>query len=172
MNHRSSALISTLVMAAATLATPGCASAPRGRPIPTGGIETGSGSLNETRKAMEGTWKLASLEVVDTKGGHRPVKAGGSLTYDGFGNMTVRGVIEDPALRDTLVIDYTGRITIDPAKHEFYPADLASERPLEQGQAAAISPDKVRRYELSGNQFVVTYLDASSKPTAVIKWQR
>ena len=172
MTHRSTALICTIGVAITTLASSGCASAPRERPIRTEKIETGSGSVNDTRKALEGTWKLASLEVVNAQGARRQVKAGGSLTYDGFGNMTVRGVIEDPALKDTLVLDYTGRITIDTARHEFYPADLASERPAEAGQIAPIAPDKLRRYELSGNSFVVTYLDAAAKPTAVIRWER
>jgi hypothetical protein len=71
--------------------------------------------------------------------------------------MTVRGVIEDPGLKDTPpVLDYTGRITIDAVRHEFYPADLVTDRPVDQRQVVRISPDKVRRYELSGNEFVVT----------------
>ena len=86
--------------------------------------------------------------------------------------MTVRGVIEDAALQDTLVIDYTGRITIDTARHQFYPADLASDRPVDPGQIAPIAPDKIRQYELNGDTFVVTYLDAAARPTAVIRWQR
>jgi hypothetical protein len=159
------------LVAIAALAIGACAGAPRERPLQTGPIETGAGSLNDTRKALEGTWKLASLEVVD-HGARRPIKAGGDLTYDRFGNMTVRGVIEDPGLKETLVIDYSGRITIDVVRHEFYPADLVTDRPVDQSQVMRISPDKVRRYELSGNEFVVTYLDASATPTAVITWRR
>jgi hypothetical protein len=121
---------------------------------------------------LEGRWALDSLEVVDAGGGRRKVKAGGALVYDGFGNMTVRGVVDEPGLKETLVLDFSGRITIDPVKHEFYPADLKFERPFEQADIAPISPDKVRRYELSQTAFVVTYLDATSKPTAVIRWRR
>jgi hypothetical protein len=62
---------------------------------------------------VEGTWSLASLEVVDASGGRRKVNASGQLSYDVFGNMAVRGVIEDPALRSTLVLDFNGRIVID-----------------------------------------------------------
>jgi hypothetical protein len=47
-----------------------------------------------------------------------------------------------------------------------------TDRPVDPDQVVRISPDKVRRYELSGNDFVVTYLDASAKPTAVITWRR
>jgi hypothetical protein len=55
-----------------------------------------------------------------------------------------------------------------PVRHEFYPADLVTDRPVDQGQVAGVSPDKVRRNELSGNEFVVTYLDGSATPEAVI----
>jgi hypothetical protein len=59
-----------------------------------------------------------------------------------------------------------------PVRHEFHPADLVTDRPVDQGQVARISPDKVRRCELSGNELVVTCLDASATPTAVITWRR
>jgi len=39
-------------------------------------------------------------------------------------------------------------------------------------QIEAVSPDKVRQYELAGDTFTVTYLDAASKPTAVAVWHR
>jgi hypothetical protein len=92
--------------------------------------------------------------------------------YDAFGSMNVRGVVEDPALTDTLVIDFQGRIVIDTVRLEFYPADLVTDRPVDPSQIVPISPEKVRRYELSGNSLVVTYLDKSAKPTAVIRWSR
>ena len=149
-----------------------CAASSRQRPIEGADVNTGAGSLAAERKAFEGTWRLESLEVVQAGGARRPVKAGGQLTYDAFGNMTVRGVIEDPALRDQLILDYTGRITIDHIKHEFYPADLESDRPAPAAAIDKISPDKVRRYELSGNSFVVTYLDKAGQPTAVARWRR
>lgn len=171
MSHRSADPELALALAALAFAW-SCAAGPRPGQIPIGDIESGPGSLTATRKALEGTWTLDSLEVVDAKGARRPVKAGGQLTYDSFGNMTVRGVIEDPALRDTLVLEYTGRITIDNVKHEFYPADLQSDRPVEASDIGPISPDKVRRYELAGNSFVVTYIDKAANPTAVIRWRR
>jgi hypothetical protein len=86
--------------------------------------------------------------------------------------MSVHGAVDDPASRSRVPLEYQGRIVIDTSKHEFYPADLVSDKPLEPEQMAPISPDKVRRYELSGDSFVVTYLDSSAKPTAVITWRR
>jgi hypothetical protein len=159
-------------VAAVALGAWGCHSAPVQKPIYGGPVETGPGSLEATRRAFEGTWKLQTLEVVDARGAHRRVKASGQLMYDAFGSMNVRGAIEDPALTDPLVIDFQGRIVIDTVRHEFYPADLVSDRPVDPSQIVPISPEKVRRYELSGNSLVVTYFDKAAKPTAVIHWSR
>jgi hypothetical protein len=136
------------------------------------GDAAGTGSLEAVRQALAGSWTLTSLDLVDAKGSHRTVKASGQLTYDAFGAMNIRGVIDDAALRGAVVLDYQGRIVIDRVKKEFYPADLTTDRPVEPGQIAPVSPDKVRRYELSGDSLVVTYLDASSRPTAVASWRR
>ena len=35
-----------------------------------------------------------------------------------------------------------------------------------------ISPDKVRKYELTDRTFTVTYVDEHSKPTAIASWTR
>ena len=158
--------------AALALGVSACKGGPTKRPMRTSAVDTGIGSLEATRRALEGTWNLASLEVVDAAGASRPVKAAGQLTYDAFGNMTVKGVIEEAALKGSLVLDYDGRIVIDTAKHQFVPAALTSDRPVDPAQIAPISPDKIRRYELSADTFVVTYLDASGKPTAIARWRR
>jgi len=172
VRQRAIGLAVIIGIAGAGLAASGCAQNNSMRSERIGLANTGPGSLNATRKALEGAWTLASLELVDAQGARRPVKAAGQLSYDAYGNMNVRGVIEDPAERGPIVLDYQGRILIDTAKLEFYPADLASDRPVEPGQAAAIAPDKVRKYELTADSFVVTYLDAAAKPTAVAHWRR
>ena len=107
-----------------TLNVSACKGGPTKRPMRTSAVDTGAGSLEATRRALEGTWTLASLEVVDAAGAGKPVKAAGQLTYDAFGNMTIKGVIEEPALKGSLVLDYDGRIVIDTAKHQFVPAAL------------------------------------------------
>ena len=172
MVHRWAAMRVGVGVVTLALAGWGCKSAPLDRPIKLGPVDTGPGSVEATRRALEGSWTLASLEVVDAGGARRPVKASGQLQYDAYGNMKVRGVIEDPALQKTLVLDYDGRIVIDTAKHQFYSENLVSERPVDPGQVAPIAPDKVSRYELSADAFVVTYVDASGNPTAVARWRR
>jgi hypothetical protein len=158
--------------AALVFTTWGCAAAPLERPLPTTRIDKGAGTLESTRKALEGTWKLQSLDVVQADGKTKRVKAGGTLTYDAFGGMVIRAAIEDPALSGTLVLDYSGRIVIDIVKSEFYPQDLESDRPADAAEIVPISPDKIRRFELNGDSLVVTTLDKASKPAAVIHWHR
>jgi hypothetical protein len=60
----------TLVAAVATLAIGawGCHAAPVQKPWRRTGTETGPGSLEATRRALEGTWNLQTLEVVDARG--------------------------------------------------------------------------------------------------------
>ena len=172
MTNRWSSLIAVAGTVALVCVAGGCAATPRQRPIEMGPVDVGPGSLEATRRALEGTWTLVTLEVIDKAGARRPIKAGGQLTYDAFGNMTIRGVVEDKALFETLVLDYEGRIVIDPVKKEFRAAALTSDRPADPSQIGPVSPDKVRRYELTADTFVVTYVDASTGPTAVATWTR
>jgi hypothetical protein len=148
-----------------------CSAAPRQRAVKGGPVDTGAGSLEAVRRDLQGTWILSSLTVVDATGAKRAAKANGTLTYDDKGNMLVRGSVEG-ADRSAITLDFTGRIVIDPARHRFYAQDLQTDRPVDPVQIEAVSPDKVRQYELAGDTFTVTYLDAASKPTAVAVWHR
>jgi len=150
----------------------GCKAAPLDRPVRTSAVDTGIGSVESTRRALEGSWTLTSLEVVNPAGVRRPVKATGQLAYDAFGNMKIQGLIDDPALQGSVVLNYEGRIVIDVERHRFYAQGLASNQPVNFDELAALAPDKVRQYQLSSDTLVITYLDASSKPTAVAQWRR
>lgn len=141
------------------------------RPVRGGPVDTGPGSVEAVRADLKGTWVLSSLTVIDASGARHPAKAAGSLVYDDHANMSIRGTVEG-ADRSAIVLDFTGRIVIDAQRHQFYAADLQTDRPADPAQIAAVSPDKVRQFELAGDTFTVTYLDAASKPTAVAVWQR
>jgi hypothetical protein len=159
-------------MAGVAFSASGCAKPNSVRAGRMGAPNTGPGSTTAERKAFEGTWTLTSLEIVNEQGTLRPVKASGQLSYDAYSNMTVRGVIEDPEARAPIVLNFEGRIFIDPVKHEFYPADLKANRPVESSDITAIAPEKIRRYELSPDSLIVTYLDAAAKPSAIARWKR
>jgi len=165
-------VMSRLVVATLVLVCWSCKAAPLEKPFGLGPVNDGPGSMEATRRGLEGTWTLVSLEAVDPSGAHRPVTATGQLTYDAYGNMIIKGVIQDATATKTIALDYEGKIIIDNVRKQFYPADLASDRPVDPAKIAAIAPDKVRRYELTLDTFVVTYLDAAGKPTAVAKWRK
>ena len=163
---------SRLGAAALVMVCLSCKAAPLEKPFGLGPVNDGPGSMEATRRGLEGTWTLASLEAVDAAGVHRPVKATGQLTYDAYGNMIIKGVIQDATATQSITLDYEGKIIIDNVRKQFYPADLESAQPVDPAKIAAIAPDKVRRYELTMDSFVVTYIDAAGKPTAVAKWRR
>jgi len=154
------------------MACAACKGGPTDRPIKMSPVDTGPGSLEATRRALEGSWTLLSLELVDARGAKTAVKATGSLKYDAFGNMSIHGVVDDPAMQGKVVLDYDGRIIIDTAKKQYLPAGLTSSQPVDPAQIAPVSPDKIRRYELNGDSLVVTYLGETGHPTAVAHWQR
>lgn len=156
----------------AAIALASCAPAPRQKPMLMGDVNTGAGSLEATRKALEGSWTLVSLNVVDAAGAQKPVKAKGQLTYDAYGALTIKGVVEDDPAKTPLLLDYSGRIVIDTAKKQFYPADLVENRPVDEKRLAAVSPDKARKYELTADTLTITYMDATGKPTAISSWKR
>jgi hypothetical protein len=105
-----------LVLLVAPLAA--CAPAPRGRPVKMGPTDTGTGSLEATRRQLEGNWELVSLETY-RDGKPVPVQAAGRLTYDAFGNVKTQGVINDPAANaPSDVLSYSGVIVIDVHKKD------------------------------------------------------
>jgi hypothetical protein len=163
----------TIAVTVATVALlTGCSSAPRQRPVKVGSVDTGSGSLEAVRRQFQGTWELVALEALDA-GRLTPVKAAGRLVYDEFGNMTIKGTIDDPRLKDAVRLDYSGRVVIDTARKELVPAEVA---------AGAASPDPARlgrlattqrrRYAFEGDLLKLTYLDDAGNPTGVASWRR
>jgi hypothetical protein len=138
-----------------------------------GPAASGPGTVESERRQLEGSWTLETATLYDATGAGRTVKAAGLLTYDKFGNMTVQGSVPDDQAKTSIPLDFSGRIVIDPARHQFYSADLAGEGATSSAAPlAAVSIDKVRRYEIAGDILTVTYLDTAGKPTAVVTWRR
>lgn len=149
-----------------------CKKAPRQKPMLVGDVNTGAGSLEATRKALEGTWTLVSLSVVDAGGAQKPVSAKGQLTYDAYGNMTIKGAVDDDPSKTPLLLEYTGRIVVDTQRKLFYPAELVGNQPIDQQRLGAVSPDKARKYEITADTLTITYMDKAGKPTAISSWKK
>ena len=160
----------TVLIGAIALAS--CTKAPRQKPMLMGDVNAGAGSLEATRKALEGNWTLVSLNVVDASGAQKPVKAKAQLSYDAYGSLTIKGVVEDDPSKTPILLDYSGRIVIDTQKKLFYPADLVENRPVDEQRLAAVAPDKARKYEIAADMLTITYMDAAGKPTAISSWKR
>lgn len=167
-------IIAVALLAALAAISAACEAAPRQRPVRMGPVDTGAGSLEAARRELQGSWSLTSLEAVDASGARQQVKANGVLSFDTYGNLTITGRIDDPRLDAAIPLAFTGRIVIDPAKGVFYPADVEpdTDRPVDTTRLAPVGLDKVRRYSVTGDTLVVTYLDASGKATAVATWRR
>jgi len=80
--------------------------------------------------------------------------------------------IDDPRLQKAIPLDFNGRVVIDAAKREFYPADIEAGPKVDTRKLAPIGVDKVRKFEVTGDRLVVTYQDAAGKPTARTTWRR
>jgi hypothetical protein len=163
-----------LVLASTIVIDAGCRALPRQRPIQLGETETGPGSLSDIRRQLEGRWELVSARARNTGGQLVPVEARGSLTYDAFGNFESTGeIVETPGVtlagdvfaqkgRAVLNLD-TRRLWIRPEKEA---AEDEAEIPFQ------VSPDEIRRFEVSSDALTLTTEDETGAPVLVLSYQR
>jgi hypothetical protein len=164
-----------LVPLVAMIVFPACAEKrARVRPIEGGPVATGTGSLEDTRKQLEGTWNLVSAEVVSAAGARRPVKASAVMTYDAFGNFSIKGAFEDPAVTadQTALLNFAGRAVIDVQKKELRLLDLQQSDADFAKLPAEMSAARSRAYEFSLNQVTMTVKNAKGQVTAVNTWRK
>ncbi len=166
-------LKSFLIVLLAAAVIPACAPSPRQRPIKTSPVETGTGSLAEARKQIEGSWTLASFTSYSPGGEAQPIKANGRLTYDAFGNLELTGAFEDPADQARAgmqLLSFKGRAVIDPARKLIVLADVEGNVPASV-VPEEMSPDRVRHYEVSGSTLTLTTREGD-RPLAQTVWTR
>jgi hypothetical protein len=168
-----------IVVLAAISAGTGCAipAAPRQRPIELGAVDTGPGSLVSVRKQLEGSWDLVALEVRDAAGKMAPAQATGVLTYDAYGNMQVRGRLNE-SLPDasaplaSATIEYSGQIVIDPQRSEFRMTGQQPTAPLDPELKSVLRLSRVRRYELSADVLKIHVLDEGNAVVATTTFRK
>ena len=114
MRHRPAL---TLLVALALPLAAGCPAAPRARPVKMGDVDTGHGTVETERRRLKGTWQLASLEIISASGQPLTVQAQGTLTYDDFGNLAMKGTVTGGAEVESAALNITGRAVIDPDAH-------------------------------------------------------
>ena len=160
------ALVVALTMAA-------CTASPRQRPLDLGDVETGPGSLEAIRRQLRGTWDLVALESSPEPGVPRvPIKATGVLVYDEYANLTIDAHTDDPAAppaaRESRLLRFTGRATIDPVRHELQLMDMKGN----VNPAEVLAPERRRRFEVDVDTLRLSSFEEDGQVTAISTWQR
>ena len=153
-----------------------CEAQPRQRPLDVGPVASGPGTIEFERRRLQGTWSLDRFEVMDTAGKPLVVRAKAMLTYDEYGNLTVRGTLLEPLPGEKVieqpVLEYQGPIVIDAQRHEFRLGAIKTTEPLEPGLEDNIGPSFLRRYELTDKTLKITYLNRAGAVTAIASFIR
>jgi hypothetical protein len=155
----------------------GCQASSRQRPVQGGPTDSGPGSMEYERRQLEGAWDLQAFYVMGPDGQKLHIPAAGRLTYDAFGNLSLTGRI-DGALPNSSptgtaqLLDYKGRVVIDPVRHEMRLLGPQTDRPVDPATIEAIGPDRVRRYAIDGGQLTITFLDDKQATTAMAVFRR
>jgi hypothetical protein len=165
-----------VVLLLAALALPfaaACPAAPRARPVKMGPTDTGLGTVESERRRLKGAWQLASLQMLSQSGEMLIVQANGVLTYDDYGNLTMKGTITGSTDIDPSALNMAGRAVIDPDRHTIRILDVTSATPDDRRVDPSIDPKHVRHYEfVSDSELKTTIVNAEGKTTASATWKR
>lgn len=162
---------SIVLMVSSAIALGACAASSRQRPVGVGDVSTGAESLSATRKQLEGTWTLTKFEVADNTGQLITVRAKAQLTYDAYGNLSIRGVLEEPlpgqkTVTEAPALAYTGKAVIDTARKEMVLTGTAATVEPDPSLLAKIGPEMRRRYEFGDGTLTISVLNANGGATS------
>jgi hypothetical protein len=137
-------------------------------------VASGPGTLESVRKQLEGSWNLVSAEVVSATGQRTSINASAVLTYDAFGNLSLKGAYEDPSAtaEQTAALNFTGRSVIDTQKQELRLLDLQQSEGEFAALPAEMAARRVRSYAFNGDVLTLTVKDSKGTVTAVNTWRR
>jgi hypothetical protein len=154
-----------------------CAKSERQRPVGLGPVGTGAGSLEYTRKQLEGTWTLSKFEVANAAGQLVAVRARAQLTYDDFGNLTIKGVLLEPlpgqkTVTDAPALAYSGKAMIDTAKQDIVLVGMEASVQPDPAILAKLGIDARRHYEVTDKQLTMTARDAQGHTISRVTYTR
>ena len=155
---------------------PGCAAAPRQRPVEAGPVDTGPMTLTSARKFLEGRWVLESF-VLYEKGQPITVNGTGTLSYDNMSNLRME-IRADQSTADKLralgidirdgVISTEGRTAID-LQNRTLTYFVEGQAPLIRGPLGMHRP---RYWEVDEKTLTLTTKDDAGQPLSVGRWKR
>jgi hypothetical protein len=149
-------------------------SRPRQRPIEGDAVSAGPGTLASVRSRLEGTWNLVSAHILSAAGSKTSLKASAVLTYDAYGNLSLKGDYADPAAtaEQRAALNFTGRAVIDTQRQVLRLLDLQQS----EGEFAALPADlaagRERAYAFEGDLLTLTVKDSKGRVTAVNTWRK
>jgi hypothetical protein len=155
---------------------PGCASAPRQRPVEAGPVDTGPMTLASARRFLEGRWILESF-VLYENGQPVTINGTGTLSYDNMSNLRM-DIRADQASADKLralgidlrdgIISTDGRTAID-LQNRTLTYFLEKQAPLIRGPLGMHRP---RYWEVDETTLTLTTKDDAGQPLSVGRWKR
>lgn len=170
--------VKRVLIVSATVIAAACGPAPRQRPVELGPVDTGSGSLTEARKYLEGLWTLESFEVYPPGKGPVPLKGTGTLVYDDFGNLKM-DIRADEASADVLraagidiadgIIRSEGRTVVD-LQHKTLTYVIKGQPPA--GAAGPLGLSRPRHWQVEGDVLTLTTKDDAGNPLSVGRWRK
>ena len=161
------AALGATVVASCCLMT-ACAASERQRAISAGPVDAGPGTTTALRAQLAGTWTLTKFEVLNAAGQLTAVRAKAQLTYDTFGNLSIKGVLEEPlpgqkTVTDAPALIYTGRAVIDPARQELVLMGVDVSVEPDPSIVAKIAMDARRKFTVSATDLTVSAMDAQGR---------
>ena len=157
---------------------PGCAEAPRQRPVEAGPVDTGAGTLASARKFLEGRWMLESFEVHPAGKAPIQLKGSGTLVYDDMSNLRME-IRADQQSADMLraagidirdgVISTDGRTAID-LQNRTLTYVLQGQDPLVKGGPLAMQ--RPRHWVVDADTLTLTTKDDAGQPLSIGRWKR
>jgi len=149
-----------------------CTGAPRTRPVKAGDVDTGATSVEAVRRQLMGSWELTSLVIHSPTGEKTPAQASGTMRYDEYGNMSMRGTVTGTSTLDPSLLNLTGRVAIDPTaktlKFTAVDAATADDRRVDP----ALDAKNTRYFEFTGDLLLTTVKAPDGKTTATAMWKR
>lgn len=167
ISPRVSTIVGAVVVASSLLTT-ACAASERQRAISAGPVDTGTGTSTAVRNQLAGTWTLTRFEVLNAAGQLTPVRAKAQLTYDTFGNLSIKGVLEEPlpgqkTITETPALMYTGRAVIDAPRQELVLMGMDATVEPDPAILAKIAPDARRKFTVTATDLTMSATDAQGR---------
>jgi hypothetical protein len=186
VRHRIGSAAVVIALAMANMAV-SCKGSELQRPLQTSKIATGPNTLESTRRALQGTWTLASLAILDADGRSTSVDAAGTLTFgDAYGNLDIAYQFGTAGLQTLAAhhivpvasaISTTGRVVIDVDAHRItYVADRTGRTPTHGDTTGTVNPfaiDKPRYYAIGDDgALTLTTKDEAGRDTTTSRWTK